>query len=233
MAAYMIYSTQYRFSGLKGLLFSAFFIFFFLNIFAQQQDASGWYLKKTENGISVYLRDLPDSRLKELKSVVKLKTSLSSIVALLSDFGAYPEWVYRCEKSSTLKKISDTEVIHYQTVTAPWPVDNRDFVVDVKWSQDERTGVVSQSASSLPRFIPLMAGHVRITEFKASWTLSPLPGGWVNVEYQLRVDPGGNVPAWLVNLAVVEGPYETTLHMKDLVSKKKYQDAVIPFIHEP
>lgn len=192
-----------------------------------------WKLTKQENGISVYLRQGENSRFKELRSVVKIRTSLSSMVALLNDWDSYPQWVYRCGKSSTLKKISDTELIHYQTVLTPWPVDNRDFIVNVKLSQDPKTKTVHQKASPLPNYIPTVAGHTRITEFRASWTLTPLPDGYLNIEYQLLVNPGGNVPVWLVNLAVVDGPYETALHMMEWVKKEKYQKAKISFIEEP
>jgi hypothetical protein len=134
---------------------------------------------------------------------------------------SYPQWVYKCGKSSTIKKISETEVIHYQTVVAPWPVDNRDFVVNVRLSQDPASKVITIISTSKPDYILKVAEHVRITEFKASWTLSPKKDGTIEVVYQLLVNPGGYVPAWLVNLAVVEGPYETTLHLKEWVMKKK------------
>jgi ribosome-associated toxin RatA of RatAB toxin-antitoxin module len=211
-------------------------LFFFILCLVQSlpgfSQGSGWELKKNENGISVYTRGAEDSDFKELKSVVVLKTSLSSIVALLNDFESYPQWVFRCGKSSTLKRISETEVMHYQTVTAPWPVDNRDFVVDVKLTQDQVTKVVVIKSESKPDYIPEAKDHVRIKKFRASWTLTPLKDGSVEVTYQLLVDPSGYVPAWIINLAVVDGPYETSLHLKDWVKKDKYQKAIVSYIKE-
>lgn len=191
-----------------------------------------WQLRKSEEGIEVYSRNAENSSFKELKSVVTLKTSLSSIVALLNDWESYPQWVYRCGKSTTLKKISEIEVIHYQTVTTPWPVDSRDFIVQVKLQQDPSTKVVVISSTCMPDFIPKVPDLVRITEFKASWTLIPQKDGTVKVIYQLLVNPGGYVPAWLINLAVVEGPYETTLHLKEWVKKEKYQKAAVHYIKD-
>lgn len=191
-----------------------------------------WQLKKSENGITVYTRNAEDSDFKELKCIVTLKTTLSSIVSLLNDWDTYPQWVYRCGKSSTLKRISDTEVMHYQTVEAPWPVDSRDFVVNVKLTQDAVTKVVSIVSTCKPTYIPKVKDYVRITEFRASWTLIPQKDGTIQVIYQLLVNPGGYVPAWLVNLAVIDGPYETTLHFRDWVMKDKYKKAVVPYIKE-
>ncbi|MCE3277981.1 MAG: lipid-binding protein [Bacteroidetes bacterium] len=209
-----------------------FFFFFLLCKYSSSQSQNDWILKKEEEGISVYTRNVETSSLKELKSVVTIRTSLSSIVALLNDWDSYPQWVYRCEKSSTLKTISESEVIHYQTVIAPWPVDSRDFVVNVKLTQDPITKIITIISQPHPDFIPKTEDMVRIRNFKASWTLIPLKDGWVEVNYQLLVDPGGYVPAWLVNLAVVEGPYQTKLNMKKWVMKDKYQKAVISYLKE-
>ena len=192
-----------------------------------------WVLKKLGNGVAVYSRSLDTSLIKELKAVTLLKTSISSIIALLNDRETYPQWVYKCGKSVMLKKISESEAIYYQNVEAPWPIDNRDFVVNVKVQQDEKTKVVTQVSTNMPLFIKKMEGHVRITQFRALWTLTPLKNGFVNCEYQLLVDPGGNIPAWLVNLAAVDGPFETTLNMREWVMKDKYQKANFTFINEP
>ena len=116
---------------------------------------------------------------------------------------------------------------------APWPIDNRDFVVNVKVQQDAKTKVVTQVSTNMPTFIKKKDGHVRITQFQALWTLTPMKNGIVNCEYQLLVNPGGNIPAWLVNLAAVDGPFETTLNMREWVFKDKYQKATFPFISEP
>ncbi|MBL7882832.1 MAG: START domain-containing protein [Bacteroidia bacterium] len=192
-----------------------------------------WKLKKHENGIFVYTRMAENSKFKELKCVVQLKSSLSGLVALINDRESYPHWVYRCGESTILKKISDTEIIHRQTVVAPWPVDSRDFVVNVKLHQDTKTKVITIQSKCIPNYIPHKSNFIRITEFKALWILSPLSNGMVNVEYQLLVNPGGNVPAWLVNLAVIDGPYETTLNMKEWIKKEKYQNNHLPYILEP
>jgi ribosome-associated toxin RatA of RatAB toxin-antitoxin module len=216
----------------KPVVFLLILVFFFFG-FTFQQKKNNWQLKKLESGIAVYTRTATDSKFKELKSIFQIKASLSTIVSLLNDYESYPQWVYRCGQSSTIKKISEKEFIHYQTVTAPWPVDSRDFVVDVKLTQDPITKIIVQQATCVPAYIPKVAGYVRITEFRAVWTLIPLKNGMVEIEYQLLVNPGGNIPAWLVNLAVVDGPYETALNMKSWLLKEKYQKAIVSFVKEP
>lgn len=192
-----------------------------------------WQLKKNEQGVTVYTRDSENSAFKELKAVAYLNTSLSSIVGLLYDFEKYPEWVYKCGKSGTLKTISEKELIHYQTVIAPWPIDNRDFIVNIKIEQNEKTKVITIKSYAIGNYIPLVPNYVRIMKFNASWVLSPQKDGSVEIVYQLLIDPSGYIPAWAVNMAVVDGPFETMNNIKERVFRKEYQKAKISFINEP
>jgi len=192
-----------------------------------------WQLKKSEKGVTVYTRNAENSAFKELKAIAYLQTSLSSIVGLLYDFEKYPEWVYKCSKSGTLKTISEKELIHYQTVIAPWPVDNRDFIVNIKIEQHEITKVITIRSFAMGSYIPAFPNYVRITNFNASWVLTPQKDGTVEIVYQLLVDPAGFIPAWVVNLAIVEGPFETMNNIKERVFKEEYQKAKIAYIEEP
>lgn len=200
---------------------------FLVGFFPVQND---WELQKFEQGIAVYTRIAENSKFKELKSVAQYKASLSAMVALINDRPSYTKWVYRCGESEILKRISDTELMHHQTVVAPWPADNRDFVVNVKLTQDLKTKVITINSTCKPDYIPHKKNHVRITEFRAKWILTLLPGGYVNVEYQLLVNPGGNVPAWLVNMAVIDGPFETGVNMREWIKKEVYQKAKLSYI---
>ena len=181
----------------------------------------------------MYTRKVENSSFKELKSIVYLKTSLSSLVALINDWDSYPEWIYRCGKSTTLKRINDTEVIHYQPVLVPWPAEDRDFVVNILLSQNQASKIVYIRSICNPNEIPEKKDHIRIKELSALWTLAPLKDSTVQITYELLVNPGGSIPAWLVNMAAVEGPYETMVNFKLWVMKKKYQESKYSFIKEP
>ena len=189
-----------------------------------------WSLKKCENGISVYSRSADNSKYNELKVVFQVKTSLSSLVALLNDVESYPKWIYHCESSKLLKKDSDKHLIRYQKIATPWPVDSRDVAVEVNSYQDEKTKIVYQKITAVPDYIPQSGDYVRIREMQGNWTLKPLKNGVVQVEYELLVNPAGSIPAWVINMAAVDGPYQTSIKMKELVMNEKYQKAIIPFV---
>ena len=53
-------------------------------------DQPDWDLKKEENGVRVYTRYAENSKLKEVRTVNVVQSSLSGIVALLLDVKNYP-----------------------------------------------------------------------------------------------------------------------------------------------
>jgi hypothetical protein len=59
--------------------------------------------------------------------------------------------------------------------------------------------------------------HVRITDMVLGWDLEEDEQGVTHVTYVLRSDPGGSIPAWMVNLALEAGPTQTMNNLRDLV----------------
>ena len=184
---------------------------------AENPDGS-WKLKKDIEGIKVYLRASKSSALKELKTVTRYKASLTSIVQLVSDKESYPKWVYGCSKSYYLKRIKDNESYHYQETDTPWPLSNRDLIVHNIVLQDSATRVVTIQSTGYPDYIPQKQGIVRVPHFHAYWKFTPLPKNEVEAEYVMSLDPGGEIPDWVVNLAVSEGPVKTLKNMQELLS---------------
>jgi ribosome-associated toxin RatA of RatAB toxin-antitoxin module len=189
-----------------------------------------WVLKKDENGVAVYTRYAENSHLKEIRAVTVVESSLSAIVALLLDVKNYPHWIYACSESSTLNVINDHEAYHYQVTHLPWPLNDRDMISHFDIEQEEATRIVAITNSSEPDYIPDKKSIVRVKRVQSNYRLTPLGNGKVNVEFELFVDPGGSIPAWLINANIVMAPYKTTVSM--IKQLPNYQKASFPFITE-
>jgi hypothetical protein len=207
-------------------------IFFLSGLLTGDSIPAKWTLKKYQNGIAVYTRMSESSTLKEVRCVNTVHSSLSAIVALLKDADNCPEWIYACSESKILKMISNTEQYQYLVTDVPMPFSDRDIVTDQKITQDPKTKVVTIKSMSMPKYYPVQENRVRVEDFHSQYTLTPLADGNVYVEFELYVDPGGAVPAWLVNMNIVRGPFNTTVAMLDQLKKSKYSSAHLPFIDE-
>ena len=98
--------------------------------------------------------------------------------------------------------------------------------------QDSVTKNVFTNSTAEPDFIPETDGRVRVPVYIAEYQLTPTPNGQVDVSYRLRLDPGGKIPDWMVNLFIIKGPYESTLKMRERIETGKYNGAKFSFLKE-
>jgi hypothetical protein len=182
-----------------------------------QREQEKWKLVEQKGDIKVYSKTVADSRIKALKAECVLNANASEVVALLLDVKAAEKWVCHTKSCSLVKKISDTEIYYYTEVSLPWPLDNRDFVTHLTVSEDPATNTVTVNSPAVSGWVPAKEGVVRVNHSKSSWIIRPAGEGKVMVEYALQVDPGGHIPAWVVNSFACQGPVETFTKMKKLL----------------
>ena len=169
----------------------------------------GWKLKNEKDGIKVYSRRSQYSKFNEIKAEFYIKTSLLKFYAVLSDVNKYPLWVYGTKSAVLLEKLNMDEVIYYSEFNAPWPISNRDFYSKLKIHLDTLKRTITILSSSMPDFKPAKNGIVRIPYSTAEWTISTVDNSTLNVIYKVAIDPGGKLPAWIVNMFATKGPIES------------------------
>lgn len=190
-------------------LFIGFFSFFTSISFGQDIKKSSWNLVSEEDGIEVYTQTGENSDLKEIRIICTIKTSMEHITNFLSKVPLYTDWVYKCNSSLLLKQKSQSEFSYYITLDFPFPFDDRDLFIDSKHSIDPTTGVYhSSSVVSKNTALP-NDEFVHISEFESRWEITPQKDGMLLVDYIALSNPGGDIPVWLVNLAITKGPKET------------------------
>ena len=189
-----------------------------------------WELKTEKEGIKVYTKTFPDTKFKAIRVDLDLEASLSQIVALLMDVNAGAEWVYATKTSVLLKQISPSEVVYYSEVKLPWPMSNRDFIAQLKATQDAKTKVVTIDGPVVPDFVPAKEGIVRVKKSVGKWVITPVGQHHIKILYTLRLDPGGDLPAWLFNLFVTKGPTESFKNLQEQLKKPAYEHARLPYI---
>lgn len=213
---------------------SLFFVIAFLILTALPSVVHAWELAKEDstNEIKIYTRKVEGSNFREYKAVMRIKASLSSLVALVDDISACPLWIHTCSEGWLLKRVSPRESYTYTINAAPWPVSDRDAIVLNTISQISPKGPVRIDILGVPDYVPEKKNLVRVKMIKGHWLFTPLGEGITEVLYQVHNDPGGSLPSWLVNSVVVSQPYNTMLNMRKLVNEKKYKDAKFSFIRE-
>lgn len=189
--------------------FAALFLAFTAHSFAQ----SAWDLKKEENGILIYTRSAKDSKYKELKAVFDLPGTYDQLRYILNDVNNYKTWVYSTVSSHLVQRKSETEIVYYSRISAPWPVSNRDFYSDTRIWIDSVNHQMRLSSRSIDQF-PLTEHIVRIAFLRSEWIITAPSPGTLHVVYTLSWDPGGDIPAFLANAFSPTGPLQSFTQLK-------------------
>ena len=109
--------------------------------------------------------------------------------------------------------------IHYITIKAPWPVNDRDAIYEANttFSQDGKHARVKLS----PRgdYAQENKNYIRVHNGSGFWQLDEVSPGTVQVVYQFHADPAGEIPAWIANSVIVINPLKTLESLRNLATR--------------
>ena len=180
--------------------------------------SAGWEFLEEEDGIKVYKKDLPGSILGAFKGETVIGASMGTIFSILSDPKLRVSWVDRLVEIKVLSKSQNPlQVVEYSRIDLPWPVSDRDFVTQTvaKYNKKTKT-IMTQGKSVRHSLAPRKDDAVRGETYGAHVTLRELGPKRTFVSIDVHADPKGWMPAWLINFAQREWPYNTLTKLKEL-----------------
>ena len=206
-------------------------ILFVSVLFVSSAFASEWELKKDVDGVKVYTKSIEGSKIKAFKGTVTLDVKLDTVIAVLKDIDAFPQWIPDLKEARQLE-LKDMEQIHYLHTDAPWPVSDRDGIYQYTYIRNKMAEAphVLVKIISLPDYLPKKDNIVRITDVDGYWKLTPTTNG-VEVVYRIHANPGGGLPKWLVNSKIVDTPFKSLTNLKERVKEPKYLEAEYPYLN--
>jgi len=184
---------------------------------------SDWELVKEKKDLKVYVRKLAGSAFKEVKIDGRISCSLSEIVHALEDVESQSEWVESTIEARILETHGTGAFRFYLATDMPYPVKDRDVILNYNRTQNPDTKNVTIKFNSVSDDLSASKDYVRIPELHSSYVLSPSPDGNISIQYLLKVDVGGKMPKWVVNLAITQGPIDTMEALFSAIQSGKYK----------
>ncbi len=172
-----------------------------------------WKLVRDKNGIQVYTASIEKSKFKSIRVQTVLEGTIPKLMQILGDISKHPEWVYKAKSAIIVKQISPNEFIYYTETTLPWPASNRDAIIHLTMTSDTLQHSLTITAFSEPDLLEKKEGLVRIPYTNAKWQVTE-SNNQITIDYVFKVDPGGDLPAWLVNMMADKGPFESFYKLK-------------------
>lgn len=191
-----------------------------------------WEPYKEEVGIKLFRRPVKDSSLYELKAVTIINTSIEAIGLVLIDLPSYPKWMAGCKKTEIIEQIDENTLLTYYIQKIIWPLKDRYAVLKSIIEIDWKSGLFTVE------FVAIDNSHVRIQEnlirmamMKGRWVIQAIGDKQARVIYTIMVDPGGTLPAILVNTEMKSIHFNTMRGLKRITAEKKYIEAASFFKH--
>lgn len=202
---------------MKRFKFHIFLLLFGSLIMMPVMAQKEWTLVSNENWIRIYKSDMSASNYKRIKVECTVDGTIDKLVRVLNDVNNHKTWIYNTKNSYVIKKLSATEYYYYTETSLPWPMQNRDAVVHIKFQRDNDNRSLNIVAYGEPGYLPIVNGKVRVPRSANSWQVTVPEPNKLKIVYIFEAEPGGQLPPWLVNTFVNKGPYESFRKLASLL----------------
>lgn len=191
-----------------------------------------WRLEKDEDGIRISSRAVEGWDIREMRGQMTMAGPLASVVAVIDDPAAIPQLNEFVVSTTVQNRQSATRCQMYSLTKMPWPLKDRDIVMQREILQDPATLAVTVTDTAIEGAVPEKKDLVRIKRSRQQWTLTPAADGRIAVELRMLSDPNGPIPTSLLNSMSVSTPYKTLGRLRELARKPKYAGARPGFIKD-
>jgi len=193
------------------LIFIIGYPFSALSLLAQQEN---WEKVKEVSGIAVYTRPVEGSSYEAFKAITEINTTLEKAEQALRSIDTYDEWYHNIKEGKKIEEIDAQSGYCYVQIDLPWPVTDRDNIFKYIWSENKETGALTLTSTAAPDYLPLKEGYTRIQSTKSIWRITPRGDNTIELYHEAHAEPGGNLPGWIVNSFLTEGPLKSLQNLK-------------------
>ena len=169
--------------------------------------------EKSEFIIIVEKKNSPEDEVNTYRGTTTMPMSIERIAYVLDDTESKTEWVSRLKKETRLEENpSSYRSIAYQHYNLSWPVSDRDYIIESKWTvtKNMKLPTAILSIKSITRDdVPEIEGRVRGQLYRLMYKLEKLESNQTRVTVEIMVNPKGLLPNFMINLIQKEWPITT------------------------
>jgi hypothetical protein len=156
-----------------------------------------------DGDVKVYVRERPGGRVKEVKAEAVFDCTPKEFMAVLMSHDPKKKTPYVAE-NRLVSQVDATTHIQYTRLSFPI-VDDRDYFIEVHLESDlaaDGTGVFRSTWKPWGLDKPTRDGVVRVNVNEGYWQVESANDAHTQTHstYYLYSDPGGNLPAWIINM---------------------------------
>lgn len=196
-------------------------VLFPLAVHAEERD---WRLVTDRDGVLVYMSHNDDSSIKTFRGEAVIPmTDFRAIGNQVEDYEFVASWMHMISSISELSRESGVERKIWVTTRLPWPVSNRDAALDLHITQEPASGTVVVAYEANDSLLEPQSGYVRMPALKGMLRFTPMEPGEVHLTFEVVLDPGGYIPAWIANLILRDIPYFSLRRYQRVSDQERFQ----------
>lgn len=188
----------------------------------QTANADDWKVILEQDGIVVSRRLVEGRALPQLRAVGEVPGTPYEVLAVLLDVPEHVAWRPDCAESRIVRRISHWKSLTYTRIRTPWPLADRDVVVEdeVLFVDPPSSVKVSFQAVAAP---DVESGRrvIRMPRVTGSYSIEATPDGRSRVHYELEADIGGSVPDWFVAIQSAGNPFRTLAGLRQQLERTR------------
>jgi len=222
--------TKNHYLSIESLLKKAIFQTLFLLITLQaisgekpeKNDTNSWKLVQRENEISVYDRwiELPDGkRTRERKGVFYVNSNIEEIIELVSTAEGIKSWMPGVKESNDVG-----QNMVYILFNIPWPFKDKDLVIEISTSNTSDFQGKKVQYSSVADYLPLSNSAERLQSYEATWTLTMIEPGYIEVSFAAFSDTPLILPKWIQDPITIKIFEDNLLKLRELLIELEYNN---------
>ena len=191
---------------------------------AEQAPTQDWKLAKQANGVAIYSRAHPGSKLKEFKAIDEIDASTDTTHKVIDDVEAYPQFMPYTAEARVIERNSDS-ILTYQRIS-PKIVSDRDYTIRIhkkSWAADNGIAYLSEWKPANEHGPAEKAGVFRVKLVNGSWLLEPNGPDKTRATYYVFTDSGIAVPPALANTISETGITKLFAAVRKQAKNPKYQ----------
>jgi hypothetical protein len=186
---------------------------------------AGWEKVSSKNDIDTYRREVPGSPLLAIRGITNLDGSLLHVASVLLDTTRMTEWMDRVVEARRISVPDPLHYVEYERASVPFPLTDRDFVIESWVEVDPAKKHVVLHARSTQHPAAPVGKLVRGEVISSVFTLSAIDAHHTHVDAEIHTDPKGGLPKWMVNLAQKSWAHDTFTALRRQLAKVKDHDS--------
>jgi hypothetical protein len=199
-----------------------FFLALFLNVIGASQAQDNWNEVKDKDGIKVFTRTNTVMSFKEFKATMIISGKVNDVLSVLFDVEGLTTWGYNILKSELIERTGDSLQIYYAVAKAPWPYKDRDGIYSNKMIWDKELKTLLVEIDLLEKDMYSDNDFVRMDGY-GFWKIKERLSGEIEIDFQMQINPGGSIKAWVANMFVSDSPFYTMQKLREALKNEKYQ----------